>query len=85
MKNKAQNSQTFANQNKTSSKDARGNIGAVGRENPSRVRPGLGTRQIDKHDQVPMEKRKEYDAKYSSARSDARKSAGFPEGTADHK
>jgi len=79
-----QNSQNFANQNKTSSRDARENTGATGAQ-PSRVRPNLGTQQVDKHDQVKPEARKEYDAKYSSGKSDAKKSAGLPEGTSDHK
>ena len=79
-----QNSQNFSNQNKTSSRDARENPGATGASN-SRQHPNVGTKQTDKHDQVKMEDRKAYDAKYSSGKSDAKKSAGLPEGTADHK
>lgn len=84
MKTNNQNSQSFANQNKTSSRDSRENLGAIGAE-PSRIRPNLGTKQTDKHDQVPMSQRKQYDAKYSSGHSDAKKSAGLTETTADEK
>lgn len=79
-----QNSQNFANQNKTSSRDQRDTMGNVGKT-PAQARAHQGTQQVDKHDQVPMNKRKEYDAKYSSGHSNAKKSAGLPEGTADHK
>lgn len=83
MKGQNNNTGNFIKGN-TSAHDSRQNMGAVGAQ-PSRMRPNLGTQQVDKHDQVKMEDRKAYDAKYSSGKSDAKKSAGLPEGTADHK
>ena len=79
------NSQSFANQNKTSAKDTRENIGAVG-ASVSRMRPNIGTQRVDYKDNVKgHEAQRIYKAKYSSGASDAKKSAGLPQGTAKKK